>query len=253
VVTGAELFVILSGIVTGMIHGKYILKYGWKYSAMKLFHRSKKLYLTIVISSAAVWAIATTTSFGTNLIYRSPDEFGAPLQPLFHANTLITLKNIILIYSCPSQINILGLYVFLLLLSPFALWLLQRQKWFLLLSLSFIIYLIGFKLQMRLSRLAFESAFPFCCWQFPFMCALTIGYHYNCVLKIIQNRVAKFIRVLVALLFFVFLFYTLNNYWTGANYGGIPSKLRLSFIPPDTFDLIYANFFLSVLGCGRVV
>ena len=58
VVTGAELFVLLSGLVLGFAHRKYITVYSWHQSAKKLLRRALLLYACVVIVSFTAWVLS---------------------------------------------------------------------------------------------------------------------------------------------------------------------------------------------------
>ena len=58
VVTAAEVFVVLSGIVLGMVYGRKLAKSGWRAVARGLGHRSALLYLTFVGVTVSVIALA---------------------------------------------------------------------------------------------------------------------------------------------------------------------------------------------------
>ncbi len=254
VVTGAELFVLLSGLVLGFVHEKYIRLYGWRQSAKKLLRRAILLYICVVIVSFAAWVMSQilqsfqilttwTNSAGTRIsLY--------PQDALMHPYKLIV--SILSIKSTPWQFNIIGLYILLIFAAPLALWMLvnRRSTWLLVISLG--IYSVGFIFKIRLTNFAFEKPFPLLIWQFPFVCALITGYYYNNLAIWVNTKQGIIVRGIILILFFIFIFFTLHNYWIHRSYSFIPT---LTIIKREHFYLIYSNFFRerTWLGAGRLL
>ncbi len=254
VVSGAELFVILSGLVLGFAHNKYIKLYSWRQSAKKLLRRAFLLYKCVVIVSLAAWILPhIAQSFRILTTWTDPAGKVVQLYPedaLMYPHKL--LINIIFIKSTPWQFNIIGLYIILLLAAPLALRMLVIKKRFLLLVISLALYVIAFIFKIKLTNFAFEKSFPLLIWQFPFVCALVTGYSYNNLAVWVNTKQGLIVRGIVLMLFFIFIFFTLNNYWIHESYTYLPT---LRVIKPEYFYLVYSKFFMerTWLGAGRLL
>ncbi len=254
VVSGAELFVILSGLVLGFAHNRYIKLYSWRQSAKKLFRRAFLLYRCVVIVSLAAWMFShLIQSFDVLTTWTDPAGTILHLYPedaLKYPHKV--LINIIFVKSTPWQFNIIGLYIILLLAAPLALWMLVTKRRILLMVISLAIYVVAFIFKIKLTNLAFEKSFPVMVWQLPFVCALVTGYFYNNLVVWINTKQGLIVRGIILILFFIFIFFTLNNYWIHETYTYLPA---LRVIKQEYFYLVYSNFFLerTWLGPGRLL
>jgi peptidoglycan/LPS O-acetylase OafA/YrhL len=254
VITGAEPFVLLSGLVLGFAHRKYISSHDWSHSAKKLLKRARLLYLCVLIVSIVAWVLAQVAQ-SFQILVTWTDSSGTLFQ-LYPADTLIhphkLLINILFIKSTPWQFNIIGLYVILIIITPLALWMLARGKRMWLLMISLGLYLIAFIFRIRISTFAFEKSFPLLIWQFLFIGALIAGYYYHNLSAWVNTKQGLLVRRIILILFFLFLFFTWNNYWIHGSHEYVPT---LGIIKPKYFDLIYMNFFMerTWLGAGRLL
>lgn len=119
--TGAEGFVILAGFMLGMLNRQrlqkaVLLTVGWT-----LWRRAWKIYLVNIIIILSVLLLSKIPFINTFEITHFVDRFSGNSWSLFPTTPQIkeTWFNIILFLQIgPHQTQILGLYVFLLLLSP---------------------------------------------------------------------------------------------------------------------------------------
>jgi hypothetical protein len=254
VVTGAELFVLLSGLVLGFTHRKFINHHGWSQSAKKLLRRARLLYVCVVVVSLAAWSIAQLVpSFQILTRWTNSERIIVPLYPQdVYTHPYKLLINILFIKSTPWQFNIIGLYIILLMVAPLALRMLVTGKLIWLLVISFGLYIVTFILKIRLTTFAFEKSFPLLIWQFPFVCALVTGYSYHNLAAWVNTKKGLILRIIIIILFFLFIFFTLNNYWIHASHKYLQV---LKVIKPKYFDMIYSNFFMerTWLGVGRLL
>ena len=130
VVTGAELFVLLSGLVLGFAHRKFINHHGWSQSAKKLLRRARLLYVCVVVVSLAAWLIAQLVpSFQILTTWTNSDGIIVPLYPQdVYTHPYKLLINILFIKSTPWQFNIIGLYIILITVTPLELGMLDKGK-----------------------------------------------------------------------------------------------------------------------------
>ncbi len=255
VVTGAEIFVIICGLVLGLTHRRYLELGGWRQSAGKLVRRAGMLYLCVVVVSLLAWVMAQMVpKFGLLTFWTDASGVKVPLY-LEHprSHPLRLLGEILAIKSTPWQFNIIGLYVLLILASPLALWLLLKRlaPWLLVVSIG--LYLIpGIFHIRRLSPLAFENAFPLLTWQLPFVLGMIAGYHHRRLGAWVKTRAGGVARVAVMVLFCGGVFFALNNYWLNQSYPFMPS---LQLIDRENFFAVYSTIFLEryLLAPGRLV
>lgn len=254
VVTGAEGFVMLSGLILGILSRLRMQHDGFGSTINKQFSRAFLLYRTSLIVIFSVYLInlipfidasatMTFTTYGGKVYSLYPD------MSLFtqYYNKIIA-KFLLLRYG-PHQFQILGLYVVLLMLSPFVLWLFSKDKVWVVLSLSWILYFGDKGFPIRPTGAQFEYAFPILIWQVLFVHGLAIGYYRNEIWNFFHSKKGAMVFGFVTLLFFVFLFFTYNN-----PLPKIPEMMKLHFIEPETFRTIHAKFFpKNTLGIGRLV
>jgi hypothetical protein len=255
VVTGAEIFVIICGLVLGLTHRSYIERGSWRQSAGKLVRRAGLLYLCVVVVSLLAWVMAQMVpKFGLLTVWTDASGVDVPLY-LEHprSHPLRLLGDILFIKSTPWQFNIIGLYVLLILASPLALWLLFKQRAGWLMAISVSLYIIPHVFQVRrLTPMAFENAFPLLAWQLPFVLGMIAGYHHRRLGAWLRTRWGTVARVAVVALFCGGIFFALNNYWLNQSYPFMPG---LQLIDPDSFFAVYSTVFLEryLLAPGRLI
>ncbi|VTP68913.1 OpgC protein [Leclercia adecarboxylata] len=108
------------------------------------------------------------------------DRFSGTSWSLYPVTPQIkeTWFNIILYLQIgPHQTQILGLYIFLLLLSPLFLGMLQRGHVYWLLGLSLLVYGCWQRWPVRVTPSEFEFAFPLLAWQFIFVLGMASGWY----------------------------------------------------------------------------
>ncbi len=252
VISGAEGFVILSGMVLGMVHRKKIDTKGWHHSSAILFKRAFQIYrvnLTLILLVALIGLIYFIDSSSINSFTNHYAEKTYPLMPGASAPIQNWVNRILLLRVGPHQTQVLGLYVVLLLLTPFALWLLYKKKYSVLLSISWILYFYNWDIPTRLTQTQFEYAFPSLAWQLIFFHALAFGYFKNEISNYLSGYKKNAILIVSSILFLAFMFFTFNN-----PNPSLPDWYKLSFISPDTFNEIYTKYFRkNSLGILRLL
>jgi len=254
VVTGAEGFVLLSGLILGLLSRTRMVKDGFGGTLNKQFGRAFLLYrtslvviLTIILINFIPFIdakeVMTFTTYGGKVYTLFPD-----LALFGEYHDIIIAKFVMLKYG-PHQFQILGLYVVLLMLAPFILWLLSKEKVALVLALSWIIYFGNNGFHARPTGAQFEYAFPVLTWQILFVHGLVIGYYRNEIWNFFHSKKGAIAFWSIFVLFLGFLFFTYNN-----PLDQIPAYLRLHVIDPATFKSIYKDFFpKNTLGIGRLI
>lgn len=254
VVTGAEGFVLLSGLILGFLSRLRMEHDGFGITVNKQYNRSFLLYRTslVVILSVLVINLIPFIDASTAMTFTAYSGKVYHLYP--NLETFVQyhdkiIANFFLLRYGPHQFQILGLYVILLMFSPFILWLLSKKKVGVVLSLSWIIYFANNGYHVRPTGAEFEYAFPILTWQILFVHGLVIGYYRNEIWNFFHSKKGAWIFGFIFLLFLGFLFFTYNN-----PLEQIPSYLRLHVIDPGTFRWIYQQFFLkNTLGIGRLI
>jgi hypothetical protein len=246
VVTAAEVFVVLSGVVLGMVYGRRLARDGWPAVVRGLGRRALFLYTVFVGVTVSVLALAAmgidvralASSDG-----HTPAWFVAP-----HLMTLTAWRDVFLMRVGPWAFEIIGMYVWLVAATIPCLVILHRAGWRVLLGLSWALYLWYRVEPQSLTLSGFETAFPLLAWQLLFVHGIAIGYHRNDVGAFaarLPNRTLHVALVVTA----GFTIFAFCNPWADG-----PSWLALHVVSPDRFTAVYERYFtLSDLRVGRLL
>jgi hypothetical protein len=245
VVTAAEVFVVLSGIVLGMVYGRRLVRDGWLAVARGLGRRAVMLYVTFVAVTISVLAISLA---GIDISSMTTWDDRAAVWFLDPRNMdAAAWRDVALMRHGPWTFEIVGLYVWLVVAAVPCLWALRFAGWRPLLISSWLLYLSYHLAPHRLTSAEFESVFPMLTWQLLFVHGIAIGYHR----EQISARVARWpkaIPMMAAAATAAFALFALCNPRTGG-----PLWLRCSFVSPEHFTSLYSRYFgLSDLGLGRL-
>jgi hypothetical protein len=252
VIAGAEGFVILSGFVVGMLYGNTIRLNGWRGVTTKLWKRALKLYranLGVILSVAllsllpfwSAWKLMVFTDVATSTVYQLYPQPGLPFPE--------ALVQLLRLQFGPHQFQIMGLYVVLLFITPALLWILHKRLVILMLVASWAMYVYNIYSPSMPTGAQFEYGFPILTWQILYLHGLAAGYYKESLAGLMGSRFRTLILVLSGILFFWFMFFTLNN-----PNPEMPAFARLSLIPPEVFGNLYNTYFLkNTLGILRLV
>src|SRR5262245_25279412 len=164
VVTAAEVFVLLSGIVLGTVYGRKLARAGWSAVVRGLANRAMTLYAAFVGVSLSIFVLSA---------------LGFDVTSLMDAGTInaAVLRDIALMRTGPWTFQIVGLYVWLVVAAVPCLLVLYYFGWRSLLTLSWLAY-FGYHVSPRaLTGAQFETSFPILVWQLLFVHGIVIGYH----------------------------------------------------------------------------
>ena len=245
VVTAAEVFVVLSGVVLGMVYGRRLARDGWRTVVRGLSRRALTLYIAFVavtVSVILLSALGVDVHVLTNGADRSTEWFLNPASL-----DAIAWRDLLLMRSGVWAFEIIGMYVWLVLIAIPCLLALRYVGLRPLIAASWTMYLAYRLAPHPLTSAEFEAVFPIPTWQLLFVHGLAIGYHRDRVAAAAAQwpRIVPVAATVAAASFFVF---ALCNPWADG-----PAWLRLSIVPPDRFAYWYARHFgLSELGIGRV-
>jgi hypothetical protein len=246
VVTAAEVFVVLSGIVLGMVYGRRLARAGWRPVVEGLGRRAALLYFTFIavtLSVIALGSLGVDVSTVTSWEGHGPAWFLAP-----RALTIDAWRDVLSMRAGPWPFEIVGLYVWLVAAAVPCLLMLHRAGWRALLATSWALYLVYRIAPHQLTMASFESVFPILAWQLLFVHGITIGYHRDDIANfaIRAPRIAVGAAALATVGFSIFAF---CNPWADG-----PSWLHLGLVAPERFTYIYSRYFsLTALGVGRLV
>jgi hypothetical protein len=245
VVTGAELFVVLSGVVLGIVHRRRIPRHGLWASAARLWRRSAQLYaisLAVVVGVFLVDALPavrldalTTYTDPTGRVFALYDRDAGALGLAWE---MVTLR------AGPGQFNIIGLYVALIAVTPALLWVLARRAWPALVAGSAALYAVVIDAPPAALPFQSENSFPVLVWQALFVAGLSMGWYWGTVARVLERNAVLAGLVLLTL---ALGFYTWNNPWID-----LPVELRLTVVSERQFNAIYSYWFdRRLLGAGR--
>ena len=261
-VSGAELFVLLSGLVLGMVYGPRA-KDRLGEVVGRTSRRAGKLYTTALVVTAAVFVISlvpqinadTLTTFtdqgtgaaGHDAAGRTYDLYAGMRGLLQFPVPPAVIPSVLLLQFGPWQFNVMGLYVVMLLLSPLVLLAVARGKAAWVLLATFALYVVGSVFRFRILPSQFEDSFPLLVWQVLFIVGLVAGtYRQRIVAWLTTHRWVVAVCVGITLVFAIASW--ANPY--------LPNQLdyRLALLPDATYRGLYDQYFdRTFLGPGRLL
>ncbi|MBC7474376.1 MAG: OpgC domain-containing protein [Candidatus Sericytochromatia bacterium] len=252
IISGGEGFVILSGFVIGMVYKKKIAKNGWKDICLKLFDRAFQLYRINIFIIISIGFISLLGIFNTQVVTSFVDHAANKtysLYPAPNSSIYLMIKQLLFLQIGPHETQILGLYVFLLMLSPLSLFFMFNKRTSIILTLSWIAYFYNCVSPTNITGSQFENGFPLFTWQLIYFHGMAVGFHREKIKKMLnpvnKNRVLT-ISVFLFLCFFFFAQNTTNQL--------IPESFKLHIIPPSVFNSIYEQYFMkNTLGILRLL
>ncbi|HAS1471322.1 TPA: OpgC domain-containing protein [Enterobacter bugandensis] len=235
--TGAEGFVILSGFMLGMLNRARLQKVVLLTVSWGLYLRAWKIYRVDIIIIVSFILLAYIPHINVFEVTHFTDRFSGQSWSLYPVTPQIkeTWFNIILYLQIgPHQTQILGLYIFLLLLSPLFLGMLQKGKVWWLLGLSLLVYSLWQRWPLRLTPSEFEFAFPLLAWQFIFVLGMASGWYKAELLSFARTPPGKGVVVALVMVSLVLGFVAQNH-----TNPFMPPALLMHVIPPDSFNSFY--------------
>lgn len=160
-VSAAEGFILISGIMIGLIRGYKDKSLALGNVTRKLWKRAFLLFVWSVITSLV--ALLLVTFWQTNFFPYPPgaDSINEPSNIMGATLQFVNFSAVF------GWTNFLGLYAAFLFFSPCAIWLLRKNKWWLLLLISISVWLFGFTTESM-----------FLSWQLLFFSGAIFGYYY---------------------------------------------------------------------------
>ena len=192
--SGAEAFVIISGMVVGIVYGNIALREGLRSAIVKALQRAWTLYkLTIVMT----FAFALISDW-FQLPWAQGIDLGDPVWFII---------NVILFRQTYYLADIPMMYTLLMAFAPIGLWLLVQKRTAVLLIGSIALW-AGFQYinieQIMIAPIAGNTTFHPAAWQLLFFGAMAFGYHRDTIIKRFQ-RVPRVPYFIVSVLLFFWL------------------------------------------------
>ena len=246
VVTAAEVFVVLSGIVLGTVYGARLVRYGTMSVVPRLLRRALILYLAFIAVTMSILALALAGVDVSTVAAWDPSAINWFLDPRTMTPhdwiALLTLR-----YG-PWPFEIVGLYVWLVIVAVPCLIALSAVGWRPLLAVSWAVYLWYRLSPQQVTASEFEAVFPILAWQLLFVHGIVIGYYREKIGAIVA-RVPKPVPIATVAACALFMGFALSN-----PAGDGPAWLRWRLISPQAFSSLYEHYFsLSDLGIGRIL
>jgi len=261
-ITGAEMFVFLSGMVLGMTYPLAIKRFGEWAAAVGAWKRARKQYLVTLVVIAVVFvlsfvpfldtdAITTFTDRGTGTggvgaEGRVYDLYPNAMQLLAYPPPWYAIRQFLLLEMGPWPFNIMGLFVVLSLFIPPLLWVIRRGFWWAVLAGSWALYVFqALNPSFQPLHSQFEAVFPLLTWQIVFTHGLVLGYYRRQVVGALTGRLGKVLIGVGVVGYAAFLVYV----WAAAQVGFTPVPF-----PASMYDQLYNTAYQRVdLQWGRLV
>ncbi|WIB00867.1 OpgC domain-containing protein [Curtobacterium sp. MCBA15_012] len=261
-ITGAEMFVFLSGMVLGMTYPFAIKKFGEWVAAVGAWKRARKQYLVTLGVILVVFAMSFVPFLNTDAITtftdrgtgtggvgaegRVYDLYPNAMQLLAYPPPWFAIKQFLLLEMGPWPFNIMGLFVVLSLFIPVFMWVIRRGFWWALLLVSWGVYVFqALNPEFRPLNSQFEAVFPLLTWQVVFTHGLVLGYYRRQVIGALTGRLGKVLIGVGITGYALFLVYV----WAGNQFGFTPAPF-----PATMYDQLYNTAYQRVdLQWGRLV
>jgi hypothetical protein len=260
-ITGAEMFVFLSGLVLGMVYPLGVRKFGELKAATGAFRRAGKQYVVTLVVILVVFAlgfipfinadaITTFTDRGTGEGGLGDEGRVYDLYP--NADRLLdypppwyAVRQFLLLEMGPWPFNIMGLFVVLSLAIPGIMWLIRRRLWWLVLAISWALYAWRALVPDAPALPSqFEPVFPLFMWQVLFTHGLVIGYYRRSITRALTSTPGKILTGVAVVGYAGFLVYL----WAGHAYGFAPAPFSA-----DLYESLYNTAYQRVdMQWGRL-
>lgn len=254
-ISGAEVFVLISGVVLGWMHQRVHAREGLEASWRKLWARAAQLYRVHLSVICAVGVGLWLRLPGLEVLAQYVDRGSGkvfPLYPSLEAPLWQWVARALSLQAGPHQVQILGLYVVLLFAAPLVLVAFRAGLAWPVLGASWFLYAHNALDPWRVTGCSFEYGFPSLTWQLLFVHGLALGYHREAVaawwarggpwkLPLLVGSAA------VCLLAFGWAQCTPNPL--------VPAWARVEgVVPPELFSRLQgAYLYKNTLGLGRLL
>jgi hypothetical protein len=248
VVTAAEVFVVLSGVVLGTVYGLKLVRGDWRAVVRGLSRRALTLYVASLGVTLSVVAIALA---GVDVHFLTTSDNPLPgcgwlVDPMSMGPA--AWRDVALMRCGPWAFQIVAMYLWLVAAAVPCLAALHFIGWRPLVAASWTLYLWYRIAPHPVTGGEFESTFPLLAWQLLFVHGLAIGYHRERVTALVA-RCPRFVPLAVGSAVAAFVVFALSNPWMAG-----PAWLHWSVVSPERFtDLYFQYFGLPDLRIGRLL
>ena len=256
-VSGAEMFVALSGVVLGMVYRERSRRWDMLSTAGALWSRAFVLYRTALAVVVGIFLLTLLPGVDGRVITTFTDQSTGQIYGLYpNMERLLdypvpgfVLRDILLLRVGPYQFNIMGLYVVLLAVTPLLVLALRRRLVAVLLGASWALYLVNQIHPTTWFGASFEGPFPLLSWQLLFVHGLAVGWYRTVLLGWVRRWWGRVVLALIVLAHLALVFFSLNNPYLSNSY-----DIRLDLLSQGEFLRIYQSAFeRRLLGIGRVL
>lgn len=246
VVTAAEVFVVLSGLVLGSVYGRRLARDGAAFVVRRLLRRALLLYAAFVGVTLSILALALIGVDISAVATWDPTAMWWFLDP--RTMTPGNWRDLALLRYGPWPFEIIALYVCLVLVAVPSLITLRAAGWRPLLAVSWAVYGWYCLAPRGITGAEFETTFPVLAWQLLFVHGIVIGYYRESLVAFVR-RCPRPLPVAMAAASLAFMAFALSNPAADA-----PGWLRWRMVSPEAFSSLYTRYFsLSDLGPGRLL
>lgn len=147
-VSAAEGFFFVSGLMIGLIRGRKMVDQPLRESTKKVLLRALQLY---------IWAVGLTVLFAASAQFFMGNP-GLKVGAFYNEPVWKFITYTLTLRYNYGWADFLNYYAIYLALSPIALWLLRAKRWYILLAISFFVWVLGNNVQLTWQLLFFAGA-----------------------------------------------------------------------------------------------
>ncbi|OUJ73807.1 OpgC family protein [Hymenobacter crusticola] len=208
-VSGAEGFVFLSGLTAGLIYTYKFLEKGNAFVLDTSFRRVQKIYTNHILLLLFAFAMVLAFTFFVSSDWMT--RYWMSTYPFFFAEPAKAIVLGLLLLYQPTYLDILPMYAVFILFVPFLVKSLQKKAMWLVLLVSFLLYVVGsassfypFLDNIIQSPLLKMRYFNLLCWQFLFVIGLVSGFlfYHGKTKEWQRNKYLFGLAICVSVLFF---------------------------------------------------
>jgi hypothetical protein len=258
VISGAELFVVLSGVVLGITQQRRAATDGWRAAADRAWSRALLLYIVCLAVMIGAYVLSHAPYVDPDELTTWTDESTGAVYSMYGSTPLLAdypvaagaVMDVVLLDIGPYQFSVVGLYVVLLAIAPLIMRLILAGRSWAVLGVSVGLYAVNTLVWARTLPSQFEYQFPLLSWQLLFVTGLLAGVHWDAIKAWFSRPIGRaFFLVVVAAAIGFALFASSNP---GREFD--PGSLRLHLVGDETYWRIYDDFFRrDFIGILRVV
>ena len=185
-VSSAEGFFLISGLILGLVRGAKLVEKPFRLVAKLLLKRSVQLYVTYVILTL-LFTFIGWQFMGAPGLKSGIASVDTPI--------LDVIWNTVTFQYLYGWADYLRLYAIFIFCSPLAMWLLRRGKWWIVLSISVVIWLIAPEPSWPANVYSQPQN-----WQIIFFSGMVIGFHWQEIINFWRSRSRSLQRTITAAL-----------------------------------------------------